>query len=83
MLAGYALFRCHVLNTTLRRHRLRDEGPTTNGEGCLWTQDTVTPHQFYAVPGNNMGKLIFRLPYVYVHLITGYADVTTTNADES
>jgi hypothetical protein len=38
--------------------------PTTNEEGCLWTQNTVTPHQFYAVPGNKMGKLISRLSYV-------------------
>jgi hypothetical protein len=38
--------------------------PTTNEEGCLWTQNILTPHQFYAVPGNKMGKLIFRLSYV-------------------
>jgi hypothetical protein len=37
--------------------------PITNEEGCLWTQNTVTPHQFYAVPGNKTGKL-FRLSYV-------------------
>jgi hypothetical protein len=39
--------------------------PTSNEEGCLWTQNTVTPHQFYVVPGNKMGKLIFRLSYVH------------------
>jgi hypothetical protein len=39
--------------------------PTTKKEGCLWTQNTVTPHQFYSAPGNRMGKLIFRLSYVY------------------
>jgi hypothetical protein len=39
--------------------------PTTNEEGCLWTQNTVTPHQFYAVSGNKMEKLIFQLSYVY------------------
>jgi hypothetical protein len=33
--------------------------PTTNEEGCLWT-----PHQFYVVPRNKMGKLNFRLSYV-------------------
>jgi hypothetical protein len=33
----------------------------TNEEGCMWTQNTVTPHQFYAVPGNKMGKLTFPL----------------------
>jgi hypothetical protein len=38
--------------------------PTTNEEGCLWTQNTVTRHQFYAVPGNKKGKRIFRLSYV-------------------
>jgi hypothetical protein len=38
--------------------------PTTNEEGCLWAQNTVTPHQFYAVGGNKMGKLISRLSYV-------------------
>jgi hypothetical protein len=38
--------------------------PPTNEEGCLWAQNTVTPHQFYAVPGNKMGILIFRLSYV-------------------
>jgi hypothetical protein len=38
--------------------------PTTNEEVCLWTQNTVTSHQFYAVPGNKMGTLIFRLSYV-------------------
>jgi hypothetical protein len=38
--------------------------PKTNEEGRLWTQNTVTPHQFYAVPGNKMRKLIFRLSYV-------------------
>jgi hypothetical protein len=38
--------------------------PTSNEDGRLWTQNTVTPHQFYAVPRNKMGKLIFRLSYV-------------------
>jgi hypothetical protein len=38
---------------------------TTNEKGCLWTQNTVTPHQFYAVPGNKMGRLIFLLSYVH------------------
>jgi hypothetical protein len=27
--------------------------PTTNEGGCLWTQNTVTSHQFYAVPRKN------------------------------
>jgi hypothetical protein len=35
--------------------------PTTNEECCPWTQNTKTHHQFYAVPGNKIGKLIFRL----------------------
>jgi hypothetical protein len=39
--------------------------PTTNEEGFLWTQNRVTPHQFYAVPGNKIWKLIFRLSYMY------------------
>jgi hypothetical protein len=67
MLAGHALFRCFVFNTALRRHCLRDEvvRPTTNEEGCPWTQSTVTSHQLYAVSENKIGKLIFRLPYVW------------------
>jgi hypothetical protein len=38
--------------------------PTTNEEGCWWTKNTVTPHQFYAVLENKMGKPIFRLFYI-------------------
>jgi hypothetical protein len=56
MLAGHALFRYPVFNTALRRHRLRDEGRIPQQ-----TRNRVTSHQFYAVPGNNLGKLIFRL----------------------
>jgi hypothetical protein len=41
--------------------------PTTNEEGCLWTQSTGTLHSLYAVPGNKMGKLISRLFYVVKH----------------
>jgi hypothetical protein len=33
--------------------------PTTNEEGCLLTQSTMTPRQFYAGHGNKMGKRIF------------------------
>jgi hypothetical protein len=67
MLAGYALFCCPAFNTALRWHRLHMKvvHPTTNEEGCLWTQNTVTPHQFYAVPRNKMGKLIFRLSSIW------------------
>jgi hypothetical protein len=38
--------------------------PTTNEEGCLWMQNTVMPHQFCAVPGIKMWRLIFRLSYI-------------------
>jgi hypothetical protein len=46
--------------------------PTTNEEGCLWTQNTVTPHQFYAVPGNKKGNLISDYPTY----ITSYVKVS-------
>jgi hypothetical protein len=36
--------------------------PTTNEEGCLWTQNTVTAHQFYPVPRNKMGNLFSNCP---------------------
>jgi hypothetical protein len=32
MLAGHTLFRCLIFNTALRRHRLRDEGRTSNNK---------------------------------------------------
>jgi hypothetical protein len=66
MLGGHALFRCPVFNTALRRHRLRDEGRTfhnTRGRLSVYIEHSDI-HQFYAVTGNKMGKLIFRLSYV-------------------
>jgi hypothetical protein len=64
MLAGHILFPCPVFNTALCWHRLHDEGRMSdkNEEGCLWTQNTVTLHQFYEVPGEK--KLIFWLSFV-------------------
>jgi hypothetical protein len=50
--------------------------PTTNEEGCLWTQNTVTPHQFYTIPRNKMGKLIFWLSYIYTAKIMARISVT-------
>jgi hypothetical protein len=47
--------------------------PTTNEEGCLWTQNTVTPHQFYADPGNKMGKLIIWLSYVFWRCVVKFS----------
>jgi hypothetical protein len=43
--------------------------PTTNEEVCLWTQNTVTPHQVYTVPRNKVGKFIFRLSYVFTEIL--------------
>jgi hypothetical protein len=46
MLAGHALFRCPVFNTTLRRHRLCDEGRTSHnkrGRLPVDTENSDTP----------------------------------------
>jgi hypothetical protein len=65
MHAGHALLHCPVFNTALhQRACMMVICPTTNEEGCLCTQNTVTPHQSYAVPRNKMEKLIFQLSYI-------------------
>jgi hypothetical protein len=78
MLAGHALFRCpsltqHCAGTACAMKVVR---PSTKEEDCLWTQNTVTPQQFYAVPGNKMEKLIIRLSYVYTGMFVTTCDIS-------
>jgi hypothetical protein len=66
MLAGHALFLFLAQHCAGTACAMKVVCPTTNEEGCLWAQNTVTPHQFYAVPENKIGKLIFRLSYIII-----------------